>query len=191
MFRNIFIMLALCLVVAGTAVAAERAGKNPVVAMETSLGTITLELFQGEAPVTVNNFMSYVKSGFYGGTTFHRVIAGFMIQGGGFTAALEQKPAGMPIGNEANNGLKNNRGTIAMARTADPDSATSQFFINVVNNSMLNRPQPDGHGYAVFGRVIAGMDVVDRIAAVRTGVRSGYRDVPVQPVSIKAMKLIK
>lgn len=164
---------------------------NPQVLMETSKGNVKLELFAKEAPVSVKNFLAYVTSGFYGGTIFHRVINGFMIQGGGFTTDFTQKQTNGPIRNEAANSLKNQRGTIAMARTGAPDSATSQFFINVVDNDMLNRPNPDGFGYAVFGKVVEGMDVVDRIKAVRTGVRQGMGDVPVEPVVIKSIKLLK
>jgi peptidyl-prolyl cis-trans isomerase A (cyclophilin A) len=194
MFRNILVLMFFCLIPAGLAIAKSpmaKVSKNPVVLMETSMGNITVELFPKEAPVTVKNFISYVKSGFYGGTTFHRVMPGFMIQGGGFTADMKQKPTGTPIINEAGNALKNDRGTIAMARTAAPDSATSQFFINLVNNDSLNRPKPDGYGYAVFGKVIAGMDVVDRIAGVGTGMKMGFQDVPNTPVVIKSVKIIK
>ena len=134
---------------------------------------------------------SYVKKGFYSDTTFHRVIPGFMIQGGGFTAEMKVKSTDQPIRNEAANGLKNDRGTLAMARTANPDSATSQFFINVVNNSGLNRPLPDGYGYAVFGKVIEGMNVVDKIAEVKTGTMMGSQDVPLVPVIIKSIKIVK
>lgn len=166
--------------------------KKPVVTMETTLGTIKIELFEKEAPVSVRNFLAYTKSGFYNGTIFHRVIPGFMVQGGGFTADRTQKPTGSPIKNEAANGLKNDRGTIAMARTSAPDSATAQFFINVVNNSMLNRPSPDGAGYAVFGKVIKGMDVVDRIAAVKTkDVNMMFQNVPETPVIIKSIKIAR
>lgn len=191
MFRKIIITMALCLLLGGIASAAVAVTKNPVVLMETSMGNVKIELFPKEAPVSVKNFLAYVKAGFYNGTTFHRVIPGFMIQGGGFTGDMNIKPAGQPIKNEAANGLKNDRGTIAMARTADPDSATSQFFINLVNNDGLNRPLPDGHGYAVFGRVIGGMDVVDKIAVVKTGMRMGFQDVPRAPVVIKSMSIVK
>ncbi len=159
-------------------------GENPMVILKTSKGDITIELFAKEAPQTVKNFLQYADDGHYNGTIFHRVINGFMIQGGGFTADLNQKPTRAPIPNEAANGLKNDRGTIAMARTSDPDSATSQFFINVRNNDGLNRPSPDGHGYCVFGKVISGMDVVDAIKAAPTG-RSGYmEDVPRDTITI-------
>lgn len=172
------------------AVSAE--AKNPVVVMDTSLGKVKLELFEKDAPISVKNFLEYVHSGFYSGTIFHRVIPGFMIQGGGFTADRKQKPTGSPIKNEAANGLKNDRGTIAMARTAAPDSATSQFFINVVNNNMLNRPSPDGFGYAVFGKVIEGMDVVDKIVNVKTmNINMVFQNYPETPVVIKSIKLLK
>jgi peptidyl-prolyl cis-trans isomerase A (cyclophilin A) len=191
MFKKIFAAVTIILVSGLFVVSAGAAGKNPIVLMETSQGKVTIELFQKESPLSVKNFLSYVKEGFYNGTTFHRVIPGFMVQGGGFTANMNQKSTGKPIKNEAVNGLKNDRGTLAMARTGDPDSATSQFFINLVNNNGLNRPQPDAHGYAVFGKVIEGMDVVDRIAGVRTGVRMGMRDVPLDPVEIKVVKVLK
>lgn len=191
MFRKIIIVATACLLLAGIGTTAGAATRNPVVQLETSLGKVTIELYPDKAPVTVKNFLAYVKQGFYDGTVFHRVIAGFMVQGGGFGADMQEKPTGKPIRNEAANGLKNNRGTIAMARTSNPDSATAQFFINLVNNDGLNRPMPDGHGYAVFGKVTEGMDVVDRIAGVRTGIRKGMRDVPLEPVVIKSVKLVK
>ncbi|WP_298434234.1 peptidylprolyl isomerase [Geobacter sp.] len=179
------------LVIAGNADAAEKA-KNPVVVMETTLGNVKIELNQEKAPVTVRNFLDYAKAGFYNGTIFHRVIPGFMIQGGGFTVDRKQKETRAPIRNEADNGLKNDRGTIAMARTANPNSATAQFFINLVNNDGLNRPNPDGFGYAVFGRVIEGMEVVDRIGATPTQrLNMLFADIPVTPVVIKAVKVMK
>ena len=155
--------------------------------IETDLGAIELELDEKKAPVTVKNFVDYAKSGHYNDTIFHRVIDGFMIQGGGFTADMNQKPTREPIRNEAMNGLKNTRGTIAMARTMVVDSATSQFFINLVNNSFLDfrNPSPQGFGYAVFGKVTKGMEVVDKIAKVQTGSRGMHQDVPVEPVVIK------
>jgi len=160
---------------------------NPMVEMVTSSGTIQIELFPEQAPVTVSNFLAYVDSGFYNGTVFHRVIRDFMIQGGGFDAELNRKPTEAPITNEAANGLRNTRGTIAMARTMVPASATSQFFINTVDNPALDyrNDTPEGIGYCVFGRVIAGDDVVDAIQGVRTGISSGMRDVPIQPVMIE------
>ncbi len=155
--------------------------------METSLGTITLELDADKAPETVGNFAEYAKSGHYDGTIFHRVIDGFMIQGGGFTKSMDQKPTRAPIRNEAMNGLKNARGTIAMARTMVVDSATSQFFINLVDNDFLDfsSPTPQGFGYAVFGRVTDGMDVVDAIAKVKTGFRGPHQNVPEEAVVIR------
>ena len=155
--------------------------------MDTSLGTITLELDEGRAPETVRNFAEYARSGHYDGTIFHRVIDGFMIQGGGFTKDMNQKTTRAPIRNEAANGLKNKRGTIAMARTSLVDSATSQFFINLVDNAFLDfrSPTPQGFGYAVFGAVTDGMDVVDAIAKVKTGFRGPHQNVPDEPVVIK------
>lgn len=155
--------------------------------MKTSKGDITLELDADKAPETVANFLAYVDAGFLDGTIFHRVIPGFMIQGGGFDADMQQKDTRDPVGNEAKNGLKNERGSIAMARTSDPHSATAQFFINHKDNANLDYPSFDGWGYAVFGRVTAGMDVVDSIAAVPTGSRGGHRDVPVEPVIIESV----
>lgn len=154
------------------------------VRLQTSLGDIVLELRADKAPNTVANFVQYVKDGHYNGTVFHRVIPTFMIQGGGFSADMQQKPTRAPIALEAGNGLKNDRGAIAMARTANPNSATAQFFINVVDNPNLNAPNPDGYGYTVFGRVTAGMDVVDKIRAVPTGNRGMHQNVPTTPVTI-------
>ena len=155
--------------------------------IETDLGAIELELDEKKAPVTVKNFVDYAKSGHYNDTIFHRVIDGFMIQGGGFTADMNQKSTKEPIRNEAMNGLKNARGTIAMARTMVVDSATSQFFINLVDNSFLDfrNPTAQGFGYAVFGKVTKGMETVDKIAKVQTGSRGMHQDVPVKPVVIK------
>jgi len=160
------------------------------VKLSTSLGDIVLELNAEKAPKSVENFLQYVKDGHYDGLVFHRVIPGFMIQGGGFSADMQQKATRAPIVLEATNGLKNERGTIAMARTNVPDSATSQFFINVVDNAMLNATGP-GNGYAVFGKVTAGMDVVDKIRAVPTGSRGMHRDVPTTPVTILKASLEK
>jgi peptidyl-prolyl cis-trans isomerase B (cyclophilin B) len=156
------------------------------VRMETSQGVITLELDGDKAPETVANFVEYAQAGFYDGTIFHRVIPGFMIQGGGFDTAMKQKTTRAPIKNEADNGLKNTTGTIAMARTGDPHSATAQFFINVKDNGFLDHtaPTPQGWGYAVFGKVTDGMDVVRSIETVKTGNRAGHQDVPLDPVVI-------
>jgi peptidyl-prolyl cis-trans isomerase A (cyclophilin A) len=188
MFRKILSAVALICFIAGASSATVK--KNPVVLMETTLGNIKLELFEKEAPLSVKNFLNYTKNGFYNGTIFHRVINDFMIQGGGFTKDFKQKATSSPIKNEAANGLKNDRGTIAMARTGAPDSATSQFFINVKNNDSLNRPNPDGFGYAVFGKVIEGMDVVDKIKSVKTITR-GFPDVPENQIVIKSVKIAK
>ncbi|HEY3307498.1 MAG TPA: peptidylprolyl isomerase [Desulfuromonadaceae bacterium] len=185
-------LCAISVVVVSMMMSVKAEAKNPLVEMETSLGKIKIELFEKEAPISVKNFLDYVKSGFYNDTVFHRVIPGFMIQGGGFTADRKQKPTNAPIKNEANNGLKNDRGTLAMARTSSPDSATSQFFINVVNNEMLNRPNPDGFGYAVFGKVIEGMDVADRIVAAKTvNLNMVFQNYPESPIFIKSVKLLK
>ena len=154
------------------------------VLMTTTVGPLTLELDADNAPKTVDNFLSYVADGFYDDTIFHRVIHNFMIQGGGFTADMQQKPTQAPIENEANNGLENQRGTIAMARTQDPHSATAQFFINVQDNDFLNHTGENmqGWGYAVFGKVTEGDDVLDKIRAVQTGSQAGHQDVPVEPI---------
>lgn len=176
------------------AVAAEpEAAANPRVRMTTSSGVIELELDAKRAPATVKNFIDYAEKGFYNGTIFHRVIPGFMIQGGGFAPGLKQKPAGTPINNEADNGLKNLAGTIAMARTNDPHSATAQFFINTVDNAMLDHSEKTarGWGYAVFGKVTKGMDVVKKIEAAVTGASGGHRDVPKQDVLIAKVEVIK
>ena len=162
------------------------------VLMTTTVGPMTLELDADNAPKTVENFLSYVAGGFYDDTIFHRVINNFMIQGGGFTADMQQKATQAPIENEANNGLKNQRGTIAMARTQDPHSATAQFFINVQDNDFLNHTGENmqGWGYAVFGKVTDGDDVLDKIRAVETGSQSGHQDVPVEPIIIESVAII-
>lgn len=163
---------------------------NPVVVMETSEGTIKIELWEDKAPITVKNFLRYVDEKFYNGTIYHRVISDFMIQGGGFTPDMKQKDTHEPIKNEASAELKNNRGTIAMARTNVVDSATAQFFINVKDNDFLNHRDntPQGFGYVVFGKVIEGMDVVDKIKGVKTTTVGHFSDVPVTPVIIKSVK---
>jgi peptidyl-prolyl cis-trans isomerase B (cyclophilin B) len=162
-----------------------------MVKLHTNHGTITLELDATRAPKTVANFLSYVTSGHYDNTVFHRVIDGFMVQGGGFEPGMRQKPTQAQIENEANNGLKNERYTIAMARTSDPHSASAQFFINVKDNSFLNHSAPtaQGWGYCVFGKVVDGMDVVDKIKGVKTGSRSGHQDVPVEDVLLQRAEI--
>ena len=163
-----------------------------MILLETTLGNITLELFETDAPLTTANFKQYVEDGFYDGTIFHRVIDGFMIQGGGFEPGMIQKDTRDPIANEASNGLANNRGTIAMARTMDPHSATAQFFINVTDNDFLNfrSETPDGFGYCVFGRVYDGMDVIDAIKAVETTHRAGHSDVPRDDLIINTASVV-
>ena len=164
-----------------------------MVKLYTNQGTITLQLDAEKAPLSVKNFLEYVNSGFYSNTIFHRVIPNFMIQGGGFEPGLVQKKTNAPIKNEADNGLKNDRGTLAMARTSVVDSATAQFFINVVNNDFLNHraKTPQGYGYAVFGKVTEGMDVVDKIRAVPTGNSGMLQDVPLQPVAITKATVVQ
>jgi peptidyl-prolyl cis-trans isomerase B (cyclophilin B) len=171
---------------------AAEAPKLPRVALETLKGTIVLELDAARAPKSVENFLAYVDAGHYDGTVFHRVIDGFMVQGGGFTAEMTQKPTRPPVENEADNGLKNKRGTVAMARTMDPHSASAQFFVNTVDNDFLDHRSKDarGWGYAVFGRVVEGMEVVDAITKVATANRGPFENVPVEPVMIqKATRL--
>lgn len=166
---------------------------KPMIKLQTNFGPITLELDAKAAPETVANFIQYVRDGHYNGTIFHRVIDGFMVQGGGFTPDMEQKATRAPIKNEADNGLKNVAYSIAMARTPNPDSASSQFFINISNNDFLNfrEPSAQGYGYCVFGRVSAGQDTVDRIRKVRTGMRAGHQDVPVENVMIESAEVVE
>jgi len=158
-----------------------------MIRFETTLGSFTIELFEQDAPLSAKNFLDYVDAGHFDGTVFHRVIPGFVVQGGGLTADMKQKATRAPIRNEAANGLKNRRGTLSMARTNDPHSATAQFFINLVDNVSLD-PGRGGAGYAVFGHVVEGMDVVDKMAAVKTGNRGGHQDVPVTPIEVKTAK---
>jgi peptidyl-prolyl cis-trans isomerase A (cyclophilin A)/peptidyl-prolyl cis-trans isomerase B (cyclophilin B) len=167
------------------------AAETPRVSLKTNIGEIVLELNPEKAPKTAANFLSYVKSGHYNGTIFHRVIDGFMIQGGGFDKNMRQKPVKDPVENEAKNGLKNERYTIAMARTNAPHSATAQFFINVNNNDFLDYPGQDGWGYCVFGRVIKGMDVVDRIRQAQTSDKGMYENVPIKPIIIESASMVK
>ena len=178
-----FLIIAIVLLAIALSAAAD---VNPKVILETSEGNIVLELYADKAPETVKNFLAYVDTGFYNNTIFHRVIPGFMIQGGGFTADMQQKSTRDPIRNEADNRVPNRRGTIAMARTPGPHSATAQFYINSVDNTSLNyrEKSPRGWGYAVFGHVVEGMGVVDRISGVQTVTRGHFRDVPAKPVVI-------
>jgi cyclophilin family peptidyl-prolyl cis-trans isomerase len=168
------------------------AAAGPQVELKTSLGSIVLELDRDKAPQTVDNFLQYVKDGHYNGTIFHRVIPGFMVQGGGFTADMREKPTRGQIKNEAGNGLRNATGTVAMARTPDPHSASAQFFINVSDNAALDfrEPTQNGYGYAVFGKVVKGMDVVNRIVSVATGTRPPHGNVPLKPVVIEQVQLV-
>jgi peptidyl-prolyl cis-trans isomerase A (cyclophilin A) len=186
-------LLGLLAVFTGISSTAPAAGKgNPMVVLSTSMGDIKIELYPDKAPITVKNFIDYAKAGYYDGTTFHRVIPNFMIQGGGMSADMqEKKGARPPIKNESDNGLKNEAGTVAMARTSVPDSATSQFFINVKDNSFLNRESaPDKVGYAVFGKVVEGMDVVKKIEQAKTTSKGPHQNVPVDAVVIKSAKVV-
>jgi cyclophilin family peptidyl-prolyl cis-trans isomerase len=186
-------IMVLCFVVLGVMTAGTARAANPVVLIETNMGNIKVELFEDKAPVSVKNFLQYVEDKHYDGTIFHRVISSFMIQGGGFEPGMKEKKTRDPIKNESSNGLSNTRGTIAMARTPQPNSATSQFYINVKDNSKsLDKANAgDGVGYCVFGRVIEGMDVVDKIKEVETGNSKGHDDVPVKDVVIKSVKVVK
>lgn len=188
--RKLFVVAAVLILSGGVSLAADnvKKGGKPVVLLETSMGNIKIELYPDKAPITVKNFLAYVNEGHYDGLVFHRVIRNFMVQGGGFTPDMKEKrPAHQPIKNEAGNGLRNDRGTVAMARTGVVDSATAQFFINVVNNDFLNHKNetPQGFGYAVFGKVIEGMDVVDKIRNVPTGNAKMFQDVPKEHVTIR------
>jgi peptidyl-prolyl cis-trans isomerase A (cyclophilin A) len=172
-----------------TAGAHAQSAAAPRVKLGTSAGDIVIELNRSKAPKTVDNFLQYVRSKHYDGTVFHRVMDGFMIQGGGYTADLREKPTRPPVAFEST-GLTNDRGTIAMARTSNPNSASAQFFINVADNVNLNPPSPDGYGYVVFGKVVAGMDTVDKIRTVATGNKSGYQNVPLTPVVIQSATVL-
>jgi cyclophilin family peptidyl-prolyl cis-trans isomerase len=181
-------LVALAVLLAGAGVAPGQE-KNPVVIMDTSMGKLKIELFQDKAPITVKNVLGYVNDKFYDGTVFHRVIPDFMIQGGGFTPGMKEKQTRSPIKNESDNGLRNTRGTLAMARTNEPNSATAQFFINVKDNDFLDKANAgDKVGYAVFGKVIEGMEVVDKIKQVQTADRGVHGDVPVQDVVIRSVR---
>jgi cyclophilin family peptidyl-prolyl cis-trans isomerase len=183
-FKYLFLMSA-------AAVTPGALAADPQVDVKTSAGNIRIELYPAKAPKTVENFLQYVKDGHYNGTIFHRVIPGFMIQGGGMTPNMAQKPTRAPVPIESKNGLKNDPGTLAMARTSDPNSATAQFFINVKSNDFLNYPGQDGHGYTVFGKVVDGMDVVNKITGVPTGSQGMHQNVPRTPVLIESMTLVQ
>ncbi|MBI2317668.1 MAG: peptidyl-prolyl cis-trans isomerase [Betaproteobacteria bacterium] len=185
-------MRLLMLLIAAFIAAPAAAADNPRVELKTSQGTIVVEIYADRAPKTAANFLQYVKDGFYNGTIFHRVIDGFMIQGGGFDRDMRQKPTRAPVQNEAANGIKNETGTLAMARTPDPNSASAQFFINVKDNDFLNYREAtrQGYGYAVFGKVAQGMDVVMKIAKVPTTTAGGHQNVPHEPVVIQAASLV-
>jgi cyclophilin family peptidyl-prolyl cis-trans isomerase len=185
--RRLAVALSLVLAAAHAALAAD-----PRVELRTNQGTIVIELYSGKAPKTVANFLQYVKDGHYNGTVFHRVIPGFMIQGGGLDKDMREKATRAPVENEAANGLKNDYGTVAMARTPDPHSAKGQFFINVKDNAFLNfrEPTPQGYGYTVFGKVVSGMDVVEKIARVPTGDARGHQNVPRDPVIIESAAVV-
>ncbi len=194
--RYILACALFCAALALTPMTSSAAGNVPdnvAVKFETTMGDIIIQLDGSKAPITVANFLRYVQSGFYDGTIFHRVINNFMIQGGGFTSDMKEKKAEMPIKNEANNGLKNDKYTVAMARTSDPHSATAQFFINVKDNDFLNYTAPNGPawGYAVFGKVIRGKEVVDAIKAVKTGRKGPHENVPLEPVVVKRATIIQ
>jgi len=189
--KKLFLILLTMSLITGPASAKDEGKGNPTIVIKTNKGVIEAVLFRDRAPITVENFIRYAEAKHYDGTVFHRVIRNFMIQGGGFTADMVQKPTKAPIPLEASNGLKNDTYTIAMARTGNPHSATSQFFINVKDNAMLNAPQPDGHGYAVFGKVVEGTAVVDKIKAVATGNKAGAQNVPVSPITIHSATLVK
>jgi cyclophilin family peptidyl-prolyl cis-trans isomerase len=193
MTRNLLPFFAAAMIFIGGLALAQTPSSNPKVLLKTSKGDITLELYPARAPITVKNFLTYVNDKFYDGTIFHRVIPGFMVQGGGMTAEMSEKAARPTIKNEAGNGLKNDRGTIAMARLPEPDTAGSQFFINLVNNNSLNHGDNsvEGFGYCVFGKVLAGMDVVDAIAQVPRGNKRGHGDVPLEPVTILSATVVK
>ncbi|WP_425494867.1 peptidylprolyl isomerase [Pandoraea soli] len=175
----------------GTSLSAFAQDARPQVQFKTSAGNFVVELNPKAAPKTVENFLQYVNSGFYNGTIFHRVIGNFMIQGGGFTPEMNEKPTRAPIPIESQNGLKNVTGAIAMARTSNPNSATAQFFINVKDNASLDYPNPDGYGYAVFGKVVSGMDTVEKIKGVATTRKGMYQDVPATPVVIESASVVK
>lgn len=183
--KRITTFLVSCVALLTFPVQSQQASETPMVKMSTSLGELTIELYPDQAPETVDNFLQYVEADFYDGTIFHRVIPGFVLQGGGFTPSMERKTTREPIDNESDNGLENLRGTLSMARLPDPHSATSQFFVNLADNPHLDHQGGDQWGYAVFGKVVDGMTVIDEIAGVETTTKTGHRDVPTEPVVIE------
>ena len=189
--RTLTLSLASIVLASATSLAGAQDTAKPQVKIATNMGDFVVELEPAKAPKTVENFLQYVADKHYDGTVFHRVIDGFMIQGGGFTADMQPKPTRAPIPLEAQNGLKNDRYTVAMARTGNPNSATSQFYVNVANNNMLNAPQPDGHGYAVFGKVVQGQATIDKIRTVATGNLSMHQNVPTSAITITSATLVK
>ncbi len=191
LFKRLPLASLLCLALGCGVIEESEAAAPPKAEIKTNLGSFVIELYPDKAPKTVANFIQYVDEGFYAGTTFHRVIPNFMVQGGGHLANLDRKPTRAPIEIESRNGLKNDAGWVAMARTSSPNSASSQFFINVVNNDGLNHPNPDGHGYTVFGKVVSGMDVVEKIRKSPTGSSGGMRDVPATAIVIESAKMLK
>lgn len=191
LFKRLPLASLLCLALGCGVIEESEAAAPPKAEIKTNLGSFVIELYPDKAPKTVANFIQYVDEGFYAGTTFHRVIPNFMVQGGGHLANLDRKPTRAPIEIESRNGLKNDAGWVAMARTSSPNSASSQFFINVVNNDGLNHPNPDGHGYTVFGKVVSGMDVVEKIRKSPTGSSGGMRDVPTTAIVIESAKMLK
>lgn len=188
--KRIAALLICCTILFSAPGFAQQSSDNPMVKMTTSLGEITIELYPEQAPESVDNFLQYASDGFYDGTIFHRVIPGFVLQGGGFTPQMERKPTREPIANESDNGLENRRGTLSMARLPDPHSATSQFFINLADNAHLDHQGGGQWGYAVFAKVVDGMAVVDDIAGVETTTKAGLADVPAEPVGIEEAKRV-
>lgn len=190
MFRKWHQLLVVALAALGLWQSALAQESNPKVKVETDVGAFVIELYLAKAPKSVANFLQYVDSGFYDNTIFHRVIPGFVVQGGGLTADMQQKPTKAPIENEAKNGLKNETATLSMARTQDPNSASSQFFINLRHNDSLDYPSFDGWGYAVFGKVVDGMATIRKIEGVKTGTLAGHRDVPVKPITLLSARRV-
>ena len=188
--RSLFAGLVCAFAVSAAVAATPQVSSNQRVQFKTSMGNFTVEVYPDKAPKTVTNFLQYVKDGFYKGTIFHRVMDGFMIQGRGFTPDMKQKDTRPPVEIESKNGLKNDKYTIAMARTMDPNSATAQFYVNVVDNNMLNYPGQDGYGYTVFGKIVDGTDTIDKIKAVETTTKFPHQNVPVKPILIESATVV-